>query len=300
MITLEQVRRAVHRIKPFVSQTPCEELGSNQICLKREDLQAAGSFKVRGVINLILEELESTKINGIIAHSSGNHGIAVAHVSKLLEIPCKILMPFNASDFKVQRCKSYGAEVQVIDGSLDDLNHIAAGMATEFQLTHVPPYDHESIIIGHATLALEILVQAPNAKFIIVPCGGGALLAAISLMYRELSPMTKVVGVEPILGNDVHLSLLAGSIVALPFTQTSRSVADGLRATKPGLIPFEYISVFTHDVLCVGEDAIVDAMEEATELTGKKIEPSGAIGLAVVQKYCSDGQTVVIVTGSNM
>jgi threonine dehydratase len=279
----------VHRTPPIRSRT----LGAG-IVLKPENLQRAGSFKIRGAYNMIASLPAGDEV---VAFSSGNHAQAVALASQLLGAHATILMPEDAPELKLAATKGYGAEVITYDRYTGDRIAIAAELAAERNATVVPPFDHPLIMAGAGTAALELIEDAGPFDAIVTPVGGGGLVSGTAVIAKELG-VARVVGVEPEAGNDWQQSLAAGEIVSIP---VPRTIADGLQTTGPGVHTWETGSQLVDEIVTVTDAQLVAAMRFAFERLKLVIEPSGAAAIAAVQVGLVPGERIgVIVSGGNV
>jgi threonine dehydratase len=296
VITSDDVRAAagvldgvVHRTPPIRSRT----LGA-EIVLKPENLQRAGSFKIRGAYNMISSLPRGSEV---VAFSSGNHAQAVALASQLLGANATILMPEDAPALKLAATKGYGAEVVTYDRYTGDRVSIAAELAAEKNATVVPPFDHPLIMAGAGTAALELIEDAGPFDTIVTPVGGGGLVSGTAAIAKSLG-VARIVGVEPEAGNDWQQSLAAGEIVSIP---VPRTIADGLQTTGPGAHTWEAGSQLVDEIVTVSDEQLVEAMRFAFERLKLVIEPSGAAGVAaVLQGFVRGGRIGVIVSGGNV
>ena len=215
-VTIADVRRAATRIEPLIHRTPVltSRLGDAatglQCFFKCENLQRGGAFKIRGAANFLLSIPPSERARGVVAFSSGNHAQAVAIAARELGVRAKIAMPTDAPAAKLEATKDYGAEVVFYDRSKDDREAVARRLAEETGSILVPPFDHEWIIAGQGTAALELLEDVPDLDAIIACVGGGGLLAGTSIAAKGVKPEIRVFGAEPEQANDTYLSLRAG------------------------------------------------------------------------------------------
>ena len=230
-VTIEDVQAARERIAGAVRVTPLWPIGSLSaiagvpVLLKCEQLQRGGSFKFRGASNM-LDSLEE-RPGGVIAASAGNHAQGVALAASERGIAATVVMPANAPLAKQAATRAYGAEVVLLDGGLEACIARARELAGEFGLLFVPPFDNPAVVAGQGTLGLEVLEQAPEAETVLVPAGGGGLLAGVALAIKSLRPEVRVVGVQAQAMPGIAASLDAGSPLPVPLVQT---LADGPRS----------------------------------------------------------------------
>ena len=296
MITPDDVRAAARVLDGVAHRTPVirsRTLGEH-VVLKPENLQRVGAFKFRGAYNKIASRPPGSNV---VAYSSGNHAQAVALASRLLGARATILMPEDAPASKLQATKGYGAEVVLYDRYTGDREELAAGLAAERKAEIVPPYDDPLVMAGQGTAALELIEDAGGLDTLVVPLGGGGLIAGSATIAKDLG-VQRVVGVEPRAGNDWEQSFAKGEIVAI---DVPRTIADGLQTHAPGRLTWEVGSRLVDEVVTVTDEEIVEAMRFAFERLKLVIEPSGAVGIAaLLSGVVSGGRVGVIVSGGNV
>jgi threonine dehydratase len=269
-------------------------------CFKCENLQRGGSFKIRGAANLIFQIPEADRPRGVVAYSSGNHAQAVAIAARHLGIPATLVMPTDAPRSKVEATRAQGAAMVTYDRLRENREAIGARIALETGATLVPPYDHPRTIAGQGTTALELLEQAPGLDALIAPVGGGGLLSGCAIAARSVNPAIRIFGAEPEDANDTFLSLRAGRWVEIPPPQT---LADGLRATRPGEITFPILQELAEGILLVSEEEIRATVKFLLTRLKILVEPSGAAAAAAVlhRRLPSGIRSVgVILSGGNV
>jgi threonine dehydratase len=292
----DDVRAAARVLDGVAHRTPVitsRTLGEHFV-LKPESLQRGGAFKFRGAYNKI-----SSLPTGapVFAYSSGNHAQAVALSSRLLGSPATILMPEDAPQSKLDATRGYGAEVVLYDRYSGDRESIADELAAERGATLVRPYDDPLIMAGAGTAALELLEDAGVVETLVVPVGGGGLIAGSATIAKDLG-VKWVVGVEPEAGDDWKQSFAAGAIVAI---DVPRTIADGLQTHAPGELTWEVASRLVDEIVTVTDQQLVEAMRFAFERLKLVIEPSGAVGIAAVLNGLVSGDRIgVIVSGGNV
>ena len=296
MIGPDDVRAAARVLDGVVHRTPAiwsRTLGDG-VVLKPENLQRAGSFKLRGAYNMISSLPRGAEV---VAFSSGNHAQAVALASQLLGAHATILMPEDAPELKLAATKGYGADVITYDRYTGDRVAIAGELAAERNATIVPPFDHPLIMAGAGTAALELIEDAGPFDTIVAPVGGGGLISGSAAIAKSLG-VSRVVGVEPEAGNDWQQSLESGAIVSIA---VPRTIADGLQTTGPGAHTWETGSQLVDEIVTVTDEQILEAMRFAFERLKLVIEPSGAVGIAaLLQGVVPRGRVGVIVSGGNV
>jgi threonine dehydratase len=292
----EDVYAAARRLAGVAHRTPAitsRTLGEN-VVLKPENLQRVGAFKFRGAYNKIASLPRGADV---VAFSSGNHAQAVALASKLLGVHATILMPEDAPAAKLAATRGYGADVVTYDRYTGDREAIAAELAAERRAHIVPPYDDPLIMAGAGTAALELLEDAGAFDTLVVPVGGGGLIAGSATIAKHLGA-GRVVGVEPAAGNDWQRSFASGERTQI---DVPRTIADGLQTSAPGRLTWEVARPLVDEIVTVTDDQMVDAMRFAFERLKLVVEPSGAVGIAAVREGLVSGARIgVIVSGGNV
>lgn len=304
-VHLDDIRAAAERIRPWIHRTPLlgnrslsERIGV-EVRLKCENLQRAGSFKIRGAMNALLQLDEEQRKRGVVAFSSGNHAQGVALGAKLLGIPATIVMPENSVQSKVTATEAYGATVVTAGVTAATRDNIAREIAERNGAAVIPPFDHERIIAGAGTVGLEIVEEWPDVTTIVVPLGGGGLLGGTSLAATSINPEIDVFGVEPAAGNDGEQSFHSGSIVTI---DPPKTIADGARTLSIGTRNFAIIRERVRDVVSIDDDTLLDVVKWAMYRTKLVIEPTAALGLAalITGKIKPRGPVAVIISGGNL
>lgn len=306
LVTLEAIREAAARITPIARVTPLVDVSraaGRALFLKCENLQPAGAFKIRGAYNMVAQLTPAQRARGVITYSSGNHGQAMALAARELGAPAVVVMPTTAPAIKVDGARSYGAEVIFAGTTSADRRQRAEAEAAARGLTMVPPFDHEWIIAGQATVGLEILQQKPDAAVVLAPIGGGGLAAGVAAAVKLSNPSVKVIGVEPEGAAAMKRSIEAGEPTTLSKTET---IADGLMPVRPGDLTFAHVSRFADAVITVDDPSIANAVVWIFSHAKLVAEPSGAATVAAVlggaldRALQSEGPIVAIVSGGNM
>lgn len=286
-ITLSDIRAAAERIQGIAHRTPIftsrtfNEIAGASVFFKCENFQRGGAFKIRGASNFIFSIPKDQLGRGVVAFSSGNHAQAVAIASASVGIKATIVMPDDAPKSKVAGTRGYGASVVMYDRTKEDREAIGRRISEETGATIVPPYDHPWIIAGQGTAAVELLEEVPDLDALVVCIGGGGLTSGCSIAVKAMRPGMRVFGVEPEDGNDTYLSFRAGARVEIPPPQT---IADGLRAPKPGAITFPIIQKNVEDIVLVSDLEIRDTMKFLLTRMKMVVEPSGAVPAAAIMK----------------
>jgi len=292
--------RGVAHVTPVVTSRTLNAQAGRAVFLKCENLQRGGAFKFRGAYNTISQLGPAARERGVLAFSSGNHAQGVALAARLLGVPAVICMPDDAPTVKVAGTRGYGAEVIFYDRLKDDRDAFARRIAEQRSMTLVPPYDDLRIMAGAGTAALELIEEVPDLDAVLVPIGGGGLIAGSALAIHGASPRSRIFGVEPDGADDTLRSLRAGERVSIPPPST---IADGLRVSKPGALTFPVVQRHVADILTVSDDQILEAVRFALLRLKLVIEPSGAVTLAALLagRLPPDVQHVgAIISGGNI
>ena len=305
-ITLDTIRAARTRIQAIAHKTPVltsrtfDRRAGVRAFFKCENFQPGGAFKIRGAANFINSIPPEDLERGVVAYSSGNHAQAVAIAAGSKGVPATIVMPLDAPRSKVEATRGYGATVISYDRMKEDREEIGRRVAAESGATLVPPYDHPWIVAGQGTVALDLLEEVPDLDALVVCVGGGGLLAGCSIAAKGLNPDIRIFGVEPEDGNDTFLSFRAGERVGI---EPPATIADGLRAQKPGAITFPIVRQNVEDILLVSDDEIRQTMAFCLSRMKILVEPSGAVAAAAAlfQKLPKGLKRVgLVVTGGNV
>ncbi|MFI9388755.1 pyridoxal-phosphate dependent enzyme [Kutzneria sp. NPDC052558] len=303
MLTLDDVQDAAARLKGVAFRTPVlrsrtvDGRAGAEVFLKAENFQRVGAFKFRGAYNAVSRLTPEQLERGIAAYSSGNHAQAVALAAREFGSSAVILMPEDTPQSKVDATRGYGAEVVTYDRYTGDRVAIGNALASDRGLTLIPPYEHLHVMAGQGTSALELVEEVGPLGTLVVPIGGGGLIAGSATAAKGLDRRIRVVGVEPELGNDTKLSLAAGRRVSIP---VPRTIADGQAADIPGELTFSVNQRLVDEVVLVTDDQIRAAMRFAFERLKIVLEPSGATSLAAVLQGGFSGRVGVILSGGNV
>ena len=284
-LTIDDVRAAAHRLRGRITRTPVltsaalDEASGYTVYLKCENLQRAGSFKIRGALNKLLTVSDDARRRGVVAFSSGNHAQGVALAARLVGTSAIICMPTDAPRLKLDATRSYGAEVVSYDRQKDDREAIARRIATDTGRELVPPYDDYAIMAGQGTTALELMEEVPDLDALLTPVGGGGLMAGCSTVAKALRPAIDVIGVEADTAHDTYLSLQKGERVTIPPPPT---IADGIRLTTPGALTFPILQRHLTEVTLVSDAEILAAVRRLAMDAHLVVEPTGAVTAAAV------------------
>ena len=283
---------------PVLESNTLDGLTGALLFLKAEHHQRAGAFKFRGAYNRISQISETERPQGVVAVSSGNHGAAVALASRLVGIEATIFIPEDTPAVKRRLMMDNGARIETFDRSISDREAPARQFATEMGATFVHPFEDPLVMTGAGTTALELHRQVGSLDALVVPIGGGGLIAGCGSAMRVLDPDCVLIGVEPERADDTMRSLAAGHPVTVENPQT---IADGLAVPRPGDNTFSINRHLVSEIVTVTEDEIRDAMRLLYETLGEVVEPSGATSLAGVLKLESDLNRVgVVISGGNV
>src|SRR5208283_2345589 len=276
LVDIETIRAAAARIASIAIKTPLVRAAfpgvsgygtGREIWLKAESLQPIGDFKISGAANTILQLTPEEIARGVITYSSGNHAQGVAYAAREVGAKAVIVMPSNAPAIKRAATLALGA--QIVDVGVASSERLAKSdeLVRKHGYVVIPPYDDEQIITGQATCGLEIIETLPQVDLVLAPVSGGGLLSGVASAVKQLSPRTKVYGVEPELAGDTAESFRSGSIVTWPAALTSRTIADGLRTQSVGERNFAHIQAFVDGIITVTEAEIRAAMRAIVAAT---------------------------------
>ena len=303
---LAQIRGAAARIGPHIRRTPLLRTDiSPGLLVKPESLQITGSFKARGAFNAVLRLLErEPNVRGVVTHSSGNHGQALACAAQSAGLQATIVVPTGVTPAKVAGIRSFGATVVSEGVTYDNREEIAEEIARSQGLPLIHPYDDWDVVHGAGTVGLEILEDTPAPGAVVVPVGGGGQISGIALAVAALSPETAVIGVEPEGADDAARSLHAGTLQSM--SSDPQTLAEGVKSKSIGLRNFDVIvgEALVRDIVTVSEDELKDALRVAWTRLKLAIEPTAALTLAayLTGKVPSGGAehpTVIVLSGGN-
>jgi threonine dehydratase len=302
VVTPEEIREAAAGLQGIANRTSLRYVEALGAHLKLENEQPVGAFKIRGAYNAIRKLPDPARKRGVITYSSGNHGQAVAYAAKQFGVRAVIVMPETAPAVKVEGVKRWGGEVVLAGRTSEDRRHRAEELAARDGLAVVPPFDHADIVAGQATIALEIVEQLPQVETVLVPVGGGGLIAGVVAGLAAAGSRAVVWGVEPAGAPKLQRSLAAGAPVRLDRTA---SIADGLITLNVGAIPFAELERHRQrlrGVVLVEDDSIRDAVHFLWRTCRLAVEPSGAVTTAAVLSGAvrPSGITVLVVSGGNV
>lgn len=304
MISMELLRDARCVLSPVINLTPMiPAKGFVPDCrfyLKADCLQKTGAFKLRGAYYKLSTLTDEEKARGVIACSAGNHAQGVAFAARDMGIPATICIPAGAPLSKIEATRSYGANVVLVPGVYDDAHAEAVRLRDEQGLTFIHPFDDERVMAGQGTIGLEIAEQLPDVDAVLVPIGGGGLIAGVASALRQLKPACRIIGVQAAGAASMADSLRAGHILTLPEVHT---VADGIQVKTPGEKTFAICREAVDEVVTVGEAEIASAILTVLERQKLMVEGAGAVGVAAAMYGELDlrGKTVcALLSGGNL
>lgn len=304
MLTLDRFEEASEIVKKVTQETKLvyseylSEQTGNKVYLKPENMQFTGAYKVRGAYYKISTLTEEERQRGLITASAGNHAQGVAYAAKRYGAKATIVMPTTTPLIKVNRTKSYGAEVVLYGDVYDEACAKAYELAEEHGYTFIHPFDDPAVATGQGTIAMEIFQELPLVEYILVPIGGGGLATGVSTLAKLLNPKIKVIGVEPAGANCMQESLKTGEVVTLPKVNT---IADGTAVKTPGSKIFPYIQENLDDIITVHDDELIVAFLDMVENHKMIVENSGLLTVAALKHLSvKDKRVVSILSGGNM
>lgn len=304
MMTLEKFEEASKAVQKVTLKTELvysdyfSEQTGNKVYLKPENMQFTGAYKVRGAYYKISTLSEEERSRGLITASAGNHAQGVAYAAKIYGVKATIVMPTTTPLIKVNRTKSYGADVVLHGAVYDEAYQYAMELAAEKGYTFIHPFDDEVVATGQGTIAMEIFKDLPTVDIILVPIGGGGLATGVSTLAKLLNPNVKVIGVEPAGANCMQESLKAGHVVTLPAVET---IADGTAVKTPGSNIFPYIQQNIDDIITVKDEELIVAFLDMIENHKMVVENSGLLTVAALKHLdCENKRIVSILSGGNM
>ena len=291
---LHGVLRPTHLIhSPYLSR-----LCGNNVYLKPENMQVTGAYKIRGAYYKISTLSDDEKARGLVTASAGNHAQGVAYAAQAAGVPATIVMPTTTPLVKVNNTKDYGANVILHGEVFDDAAELAAKLAEEKGLTYVHPFNDETLATGQGTIAYEIFQDLPDVDAILVPIGGGGLIAGVSTLSKLLNPSVEIIGVEPTGAASMKASLEAGQVVTLPAATT---IADGVAVKTPGNKIFPYVQKNVDRILALEDAELVEAFLDIMERHKMVVENAGLLTVAALRHLKPEGKNVVcVLSGGNM
>ena len=306
LVTIGEIRSAAERLAGVALRTPLVQFPGVEprLLLKPESLQPTGSFKLRGAYAAISAVPAELRRRGVVAHSSGNHGLAVAYAAALLKVPATVVVPANASHVKVDAARALGARIVTSEPNLAARVAATAELVARHGYVLIPPFEHREVIAGQGTIGLEIAADCPEVDVVVCAISGGGLISGVAAAMTALCPGAKVIGVEPELAADARDSLRQGRRVAWPAADTQRTIADALRVDQVGELPLRHLLSQVHDIVTVTEDEIREAMRRLATEAHLVAEPGGAVATAAclfrTRELPPAGVRVAVLSGGNV
>lgn len=304
MLTLEKFEEASEVVKKVTQETKLvysdfySSQTGNKVYLKPENMQFTGAYKLRGAYYKLSTLSEDERKRGLITASAGNHAQGVAYAAQCYGVKAVIVMPTTTPLIKVNRTKSYGAEVVLYGDVYDESCEYAYRLAEEKGYTFIHPFDDLAVATGQGTIAMEIFKELPLVDYILVPIGGGGLATGVSTLAKMLNPKIKVIGVEPAGAACMQASIKEGKVVTLPRINT---IADGTAVKTPGTKIFPYISQNLDDIITVEDEELVVSFLDMVENHKMVVENSGLLSVAAIKHLNVKGKKVTaILSGGNM
>lgn len=304
-VTAADIAQAASLLAGVIEPTPMQRSralsrrAGVEVFLKCENLQRAGSFKIRGAYTRMSRLTEAERAAGVVAASAGNHAQGVALAANLLGIPARVYMPVGAALPKLAATRAYGATVDLVGHTLDEAIAVAREYAAATGATFISPFDHVDIVAGQGTVGLEILAQCPDVRTVVVATGGGGLIAGIATAVKAHRPQVRVIGVQAEQAAAYPLSLAAGRPVPVDRMAT---MADGIAVGCPGEVPFDLVARFVDAVETVSEEAMSQTLVFLLERAKLVVEPAGAAAAAwlLQEGHYVEGPAVAVLSGGNI
>ena len=304
MLTLDKFEEASRLVKEVTMPTKMiysdyfSEMTQNQVWLKPENMQLTGAYKVRGAYYKISTMTEEERARGLITASAGNHAQGVAYAAKKYGVRAVIVMPTTTPLIKVNRTKSYGAEVVLYGDVYDESYEYARTLSEEKGYTFIHPFDDLTVATGQGTIAMEIFQDLPLVEYILVPIGGGGLATGVSVLAKMLNPKIRVIGVEPAGANCMQVSIENGKVTTLPSVNT---IADGTAVKTPGETIFPYLKENIDEIVTVSDDELIAAFLDMVENHKMIVENSGLLSVAAIRHLnVTDKRIACVLSGGNM
>jgi len=306
LVSLAEIREAARLLASVTVRTPLVPVPRMHpdLLIKPESLQPTGSFKLRGAYTAISASGRQARERGVIAHSSGNHGHAVAYAAALLGVRAVVVVPSTAPRIKTEAIEYYGAELVTVAPTMSARVAATEALSAEHGYVVIPPFDDRAVIAGQGTIGLEIAADCPRVDLVLVPVSGGGLISGIAAAIRATCPGAAVVGVEPELAADARDSLRRGERVAWPAADVQRTVADALRVEQVGVLPFAHLRELVTDIVTVSEDEMLTAVRLLARQARLVAEPGGAAAVAAWLFHAAELPTartpVAVLSGGNI
>ena len=303
-LTLEKFEEATEVVSKVISETKLvyseyfSNLTGNKVYLKPENMQYTGAYKVRGAFYKISTLSDEEKQRGLITASAGNHAQGVAYAAKLAGCKATVVMPTTTPLMKVNRTRSYGAEVVLHGDVFDEALAYANELAAEHGYTFIHPFNDLDVATGQGTIAMEIIKELPTVDYILVPIGGGGLCTGVATLAKLLNPKIKVIGVEPAGAASMTAALKAGEVVEL---DSANTIADGTAVKEVGDQNLPYVQENVDDILLVEDDELIGAFLDMVENHKMIVENSGLLSVAALKQLdCKGKKVVCVLSGGNM
>jgi threonine dehydratase len=304
LISTAEIEAAARRIAPSVLKTPLLPTSLTlgpRLFVKAESLQLSGSFKLRGATNAVGLLSADERARGVITHSSGNHGQALARAAQAAGVQATVVMPHQSPSVKQHATRAYGAVVVLVD--IADRASAVDRIRSESGAVFVPSFEDRAVIAGQGTIGLEIVADLPEVATVVVPVSGGGLISGVAAAVKSRRPAVRVIGVEPELAGDAAEGFARGVRTVWPSSRTARTIADGLRVPAVGELNWLHIRALVDEVVTVSEQAILAAMRRIVLDERLVCEPSGAVAVAGCLEHArrlSAGPAVAVVSGGNV
>jgi threonine dehydratase len=305
LITLDQIRKAYGPLKAIVRRTPLltsktlDGLAGGPIQLKAENLQKTGSFKIRGAYTALSRLQEADRARGVVTASAGNHAQGIALAAQLTGLQAKVFMPVGASIAKVLATRGYGADVRLAGSSFDDAVAAAQSYARESGATFISAFDHDDIIAGQGSVALELLEELPDLDTVLIPVGGGGLISGMAIALKESRPSIRIIGVQAEGCSAATESWRANAVVEVAQAKT---IADGIAVKKPSPRTLQYLKKYVDEMVTVADEDIATTIVTLLERMKILVEGAGAAALTalITRKAVPKGRTAVVLSGGNI
>lgn len=306
MISLASIRKAKDNLKKIINSTPLQfsqtftDLSKAQVFMKPECLQKNGSFKIRGAYTMLHRMADEEKARGVVTFSAGNWAQGVAYAASMLNIKAVVILPEWCNQKKIEATKGYGAEVVIYGRDSQELLKKTLELHEQKNYVYINPFSNINMMAGTAAIGIEIIEEKPDTEIIVVPIGGGALIAGIAMGAKHLKPEVKIYGVQPFGANAIYQSLKKGDIVEVKI----ETIADGLAVSKPDKQAVKFVGEYVDEIILVTEDEIKRAIYLLLERAKLLVEPAGATAMAGVFSGklpdLKNKETVVVLTGGNI
>ena len=306
LVSLAEIREAAHLLASVTVCTPLVPVPRlhPDLLIKPGSLQPTGSFKLRGAYTAISLAGAAAREHGVIAHSSGNHGHAVAYAAARLGVRAVVVVPSTAPKVKTDAIEYYGAELVTVAPTMSARVAATEELAARYGYVLIPPFDDRRVIAGQGTIGLEIAADCPQVDLVLVPISGGGLISGIAAAVRACCPRAAVVGVEPELAADARDSFRRGERVAWPAADTQRTIADALRVEQVGVLPFAHLRELVTDIVTVTEDEMRTAVGLLARQARLVAEPGGAAAVAAWLFHAGElpaaSTPVAVLSGGNI